>query len=485
MNKDLLVEIFIPMQGDEGIIATGYPVAPGRILTAGHVLDDVTDDTAIEVRWYNQKGSSREWHTINGVAWQGGQELDAALFDCAFPDGIYPGGSLSARRPRDDMRWVSESFLKAGKRADCREPISLQGRVNSKASRSPWFELGVDDYPGKPEDFKGASGSPVFVKGSIIGIIQSCPQNFEGRRLRATPVWCLLEDEGFRQAIGQDTCEFKQVQRDLQKRLCEVHDMLEALGEALDISSEGTQQEWAGDIVRTLLNLPCQEVIGILDRIHRTYCRDDLRDNADICIQIVNRILPATYDLQAVTDAVEAIQQGQVVLVNLPVANHTCAEIIMAGVDRYRATEFEIPKDTLSFPFGKLKLPDPPETGMDPDGKGFQHAWEDFIIEKFSSADDWKQFHSDQTLTRRNVIAKAARELAYQTEYLKRTVYYVFRHPLRESSLPCWCRALEHIKQSFPSLVFINLCEESHDPDEKAFVFHILRDMYLRHPKKE
>ncbi len=481
MNKDLLVEIFVSTQGDEGLIATGYPVAKNRILTAGHVLDNATQATQIQVRWYNQEGPVRQWRKINEIVWRGGGDLDAALLDCTFPEGIYAGGTLSARRPRDDMRWTSEGFLRAGKIDDQRNPIGLQGRVYSKGSRSPWFELGVDDFPAKPEGFKGASGSPVFVNRSIIGIIQSCPENFAGHRLHATPVWRLLENADFRSEVHRDTLYLGRVLKDIQKLIGASREITEALGDKLDIDEEGTHQEWIEEIARTLVNLPCSEVISIMDKLHESYCEQRSPDNTEICLKLVNRILPVMYDLKTVAEALDRIQQGEVMLVDLPIVNDTCAEIIMAGVDEHRPTEFNPAAGDLEFPSGKFKLPDAPETGLDPQGKGFQRAWEDFIIEKYNSPVDWKLFHSDQKLARQTVIAKAAEELAYRAEYLKKTHYYVFHCPIGKDRLGSWLAALENIKRTFSALVFINLCNESEGPDDAGYTFHILRDMYKRH----
>ena len=480
MNKDLLVEIFVPTQGDEGLIATGYPVAKDRILTAAHVLDDATDPNAIEVRWYNQEGPAREWRNINEIVC-GGEDLDAALLDCTFPEGIYPGGSLSARRPRDDMRWISEGFLRAGKVGDNRDPISLQGGVHSKGSHSPWFEVGVDYPPGKAQDFQGASGSPVFVKGSIIGIIQSCPQNFQGRRLRVTSVWFLLEEEDFCEDVRRDTPALGAVAKSLQKLISGSHQVMEALSDKLDIPEHGTEQEWADEIARTVINLPCSDLIEVLDGLHRDYCREGVREIAETCIQLLNTALPATYDLKTVAAAIERIQAGEVFLADLPIMNETCAEIIMAGVDGLRSMEIENVQDAYRFPPGTLRLPDPPETGMDPQRKEFQRAWEDLIIERFISPEDWQLFHSDQKLARDTVIARVAKELAYRASYLKCTSYYVFRHTMGRDAQSSWCDALEKVKNEFPALVFICLCKETEVPDHVGYTFHILRDMYKRH----
>lgn len=64
MNKDLLVEIFVDV-GDaagDGYIATGYPVANNRIITAHHALyPEGKIPKSIEVRWHHQSGELKNW----------------------------------------------------------------------------------------------------------------------------------------------------------------------------------------------------------------------------------------------------------------------------------------------------------------------------------------------------------------------------------------------------------------------------------------
>lgn len=158
MNKNLLVEIFVPTGGKRGYIATGYPVARNRILTARHVLfpADRDEQSPIVVRWYHQREEARQWRPINNIVWEGGEDLDAAVPDCDFPASVDDWGVLSVEKPSENMKWVSEGFARAGKRDDDRRnPIAMKGEVFSVADSAREFEIG-ENYP--PELSRGLEG---------------------------------------------------------------------------------------------------------------------------------------------------------------------------------------------------------------------------------------------------------------------------------------------------------------------------------------
>ncbi len=125
MNKDLIVEIFVPTQGSgdcEGVIATGYPVAPDRILTARHSFFPVEgpardEALPIEVRWY-YPGASGDWQPAIRIAWES-ERWDLVLLECLFPKAVAANrGFLSEARPDESMRWKSIGFPRVGGKRD-------------------------------------------------------------------------------------------------------------------------------------------------------------------------------------------------------------------------------------------------------------------------------------------------------------------------------------------------------------------------------
>jgi hypothetical protein len=207
----LLIQIFVPTTDPDGkgSIGTGYPVAPGRILTARHVLfpENRVGDNLGEVRWYHQNGEHRKWRRISAIVWED-EEADVAVIECDFPVAINRFGSLTRSQPKTDARWESEGFARAGRKDDGgNPPVPLKGAAYSMGGHGV-FHLGVDDPAYEPSLWKGASGSPVFVDEHIIGVIVSSPQNFNAGRFAAMPTWKLLQNRDFRDVVHYSSDSF-------------------------------------------------------------------------------------------------------------------------------------------------------------------------------------------------------------------------------------------------------------------------------------
>jgi hypothetical protein len=220
MDKSLLVRIFVPTLdadkrdggGRVGAVGTGYPVAQDVILTARHVLepDDRDDRYPIAVCWhdYPDAGPAAGWYELtkpDDIIWIGQGELDAALLRCPRPPGASRyRGLVAEEAPRQGARWNSAGFPRAAKRDDVREHASFAGRMHSMTSKRTYFETDVDVSPSEEEDWKGASGMPIFAENTvkILGVAKEVPRKFKSERLHATAACKLLKDDGFRKAIG-------------------------------------------------------------------------------------------------------------------------------------------------------------------------------------------------------------------------------------------------------------------------------------------
>ena len=343
MDKNLLVEIFVPTAGEGGLIGTGYPVAKDRILTARHVLlpEDRDPQRPIEVRWYHQQGAAREWIATgdDAIVWEGGEDCDAAVLACTFPDGVVEWGLLSAEKPRDQWKWESEGFAEAGKRDDqTRRPVGMIGEVFSAADTAPEFELGAKYAVELPEGWRGASGSPVFVMGKIIGGVVTCPLDFDAQRLLAVPVWRLLEDQGFRDAIGFDERaeRLEQVRRATAGHLEKAVKAMEALGAELEVGDRsGKPGVWAADLSHKLLEVPMAHAIQRCNRAHLRLCQDGA-DEGDVAAieEVARELLPVLFDHAVIAGLRSKISGQGGALVSFPAATRTTTEIIMAGVDK-------------------------------------------------------------------------------------------------------------------------------------------------------
>ena len=212
------MQIFVPTSDGKGTVGTGYPVAPGRILTARHVLfpPNRDPDRPMQVRWYHQDGQLRDWKEVKKIHWHGGEEIDVAVFECLFPAGAETYGRLNRAKPSNRDSWEGAGFAIAGEQDNGRSPpVPLGGKVLWVADNEWQFQLGEDYATNDEFLWQGVSGGPVFSGNGIIGVIVSAPKAFGGRRFYAIPTWKLLTIAGFAQAIGGCGQQDTPIKRDL------------------------------------------------------------------------------------------------------------------------------------------------------------------------------------------------------------------------------------------------------------------------------
>ncbi len=232
---------------------------------------------------------------------------------------------------------------------------------------------------------------PVFVGRKILGVVQSVPPKFNARKLFATPVWQLLEDQRFRDLIGYDEqrAHLAKIKGRLVKALARSSSAVEAVAGQLGMPDEpaGLEGEPRVDrLAERLLETDIRPVIQALRAAHRSLCEDDggaaeqSASAAETLAKAAQLIVPALYDYGVIKWT--GSQFGAAV-VALPASIKTVAEIIMAGVDgretrlRHREAEDDQPE-------GELSLPQIPECGIDPAGAKARTALQDHLSRKFS-----------------------------------------------------------------------------------------------------
>jgi hypothetical protein len=220
MRKDLIVAIFAVTNAKNpttGVFGTGYPVAEDLILTSRHVVAPENQKTPawIEVKWFYDQPADKKspaW-TKADLVWAGAGDLDAALIRCRRPEYLrkFSLSQLIERKPTDSESWESTGFALANKRGNVRKPGEFGGTVRSMAEAAPFFEVvegtpptGTPQEPITEEQWGGASGMPIFVASGILGILCQIPPKYGNKKLEAVPAWRLLQDEGFKKALGID-----------------------------------------------------------------------------------------------------------------------------------------------------------------------------------------------------------------------------------------------------------------------------------------
>lgn len=477
MWKDSIAEIFVPTgsDGKTGELATGYPVAPNRILTVYHAVCPTTaqrdESRPIEVRWHHAKAVSA-WQPVQGIAWEG-ESWDLILLECSLPPEVSPWEIFpSDRKPSDDMRWASVGFPRVGgKRDGVREPFHMKGGVFSMLESDPTFALEADAGPPLAEDWKGASGGPVVVNGRILGVIVQVPPNLEAKRLQAVPMWKVLRDDAeFCRLVG-----YRQRQERLDRMRQGIVQQLESATDCVDaIAAEfpDLAESWQAREGKEKLSVLVNRLLGLEFDQLIVHCQQAFRKLGGIpksnpISAVVQAILPAIYD-HGVVESVQSIRNNSdLALLTLPASYATVAEIIMAGVDG-RETLFCDREGEEDFPKGRLSLPEPPECGFDPDGmktiaalsqhlekkfgspEEFEKAVDDFMVRRFAG-EDVSEYSKPER------IQLAAVEIEFQAKNNNRTHYLIVTQPEEAQDRGRFENVLRTIRARYPGLICLCL----------------------------
>lgn len=500
MEKSLLVTVFVPttderstdFQGGRGNIATGYPVGPHHILTARHVLypePPLFRDNryVVKVRWHyhrqhkdaDQHGWIRLAHDAKAIVWPdvdaletapGADDLDALLLHCPRPDSAVGWRELSNERPSGDMSWESEGFPLATKYDAIRNPCSFGGSCFSKAPEENFFELSAEAAPESEDDWRGASGMPIFVGRRIIGIARRVPKRFGAEKLHATPCWKLLADDGFRAALGID--ERKTVLDRVRRWLCTTldQDCTEALAEPLGANAEIAGLELrkkAEKLSDRLLETDVRDAIKALRKAHRSLEDDADADVAAPLVDIANRVIPALFD-QGVVRQVQG--QQQMTLIPLPAGTHTVAELIMASSDG-RPACFRPREHEDHQPPGEFSLPLHPEQGIHADASAalaghlqrkldpgkdavqkFRTAVDDYLLGSFFRSDP-----GGPSRTLKERIQLTADLLKQRRVDSGATYYLIFQPPKDPKEREPFEELVRGLKRDYKAIAFLEL----------------------------
>ncbi len=469
MKPDHLVHVFAHKAGGGGRVGTAYPVAPGRLLTAKHVLHPENATGAIEVCWVNLSGAARTPRPAT-IAWEGTGDADAAILACDFPAAFTVAPYLiSCAEPPELYAWVSAGFAAAGAR-DGDEPVPLSGKVLPLASNprlTGTFELGVDYAAASAEDWQGASGSPVFVGQRILGVVASTQKPFQARRLTATATCHLLEDAAFRTAVGY-TEKWKGLQ-DYRSKLIGVLSGSRKAAERLATEMKVDLREaWRGDdaftrvVVDRLLLERLDDLLPRLSAVHRSLFREDVTTHAEVLWQTACLVMPAVCDAGDVE--VSAWRGSGHGLLRLPAATETLAEIILAAADS-RDARFG---PGAGGPEPLLRIPAPPAGGETAGLSQFEREWHEHTIKSFVDPKEKTKARQHETL-----VKLASDELTDRVNFRNERYYYVVEisDPASEAE---WTDVVARLQRAYPAIAFVTLVGT--DPEllrERKLRFHI------------
>ena len=185
-------------------------------------------------------------------------------------------------------------------------------------------------------------------------------------------------------------------------------------------------------------------------------------------------ILPAIHDAAVVSDVRRRKSDSSVCPLALPTKLRTLAEIIMAAADR-RAASLRPQQSKHADPEGAASLPEPPESGRDPDGKQFSRDWRIHLLETFETDPDrfentFKDYLKERFIpshlrspsadvSEQELLDTITAQLRLEAEARDGglTYYFIARMPNNSEAREKRESVLAQLKRIFPHIAFLRL----------------------------
>ena len=487
MDKHMLVEIYVSFANEQGNVATGYPVAPSKILTARHALysKQGAEPQKIKVRWHYLKGEddSYNWRSATVVECGLDEALDVALLECDFPENIKYQCYLEPANPKKEFGWESAGFARAGKRDDERPPTPLSGETYSAADNDPWLVLTEKGKVTEENMWAGISGAPVFVKerNTIAGVVVKCPPNYDATRLHAAPTWKLLACTGFREAIDYDVrAEHRNnVSREVQRTLLQTKDVFTALREGMEgcyhVAWEyQSETDVAEAMAEFIIDMPMVRLLELFDSAITGFLALGKNSAAQQTRQLLYTLLPVAFDQRVIKSFNGDMLSG---VWPVPFATTTVAEIVMAGVDG-RAVEYVSQDDLHEELCGKnnieSQIKETPNLGVCADTDQLE-VISDHLIDAYCGIKDKVK----RTRTSRDrLIDRTEGEMKRLSKYLSTTLYCVYELPEKASDREESAKLWQALKDRFQPLVLMDASTLGANEDEEYETYFLLRKIH-------
>lgn len=468
MDKSLLVQVIVNLDdsGDKKKVhhGTGYPIAGGRVLTAGHVIENATIDK-IEFSWYHHI-QDQDWKKCTRIVWDGRPEIDAVVLEADCPEGLNARfGLLWESEPESNQSWESEGFPMVGERGAVSTP--LKGTTYSMGPGHQYFQLGIDNPTTLLNGWRGASGSPVFVDGKILGLIVLCPDNFGEGRFQALPVARLLKNEKFREAAGLTEDEQRETLVSAAiDRLATSKVALETLAKTLDVQLSDRPKDSSRLVIEKLMEQPsaAQMLNAMIREMNKLDKKQD-KAGADCIEQVAYLLIPATLTSSRVKEISMVMQLG-----DTHVAFHAKTKaMVETAIARINGREINFrpvvgAKDNAR---GVFCLDDPPEEGMDGDGELFI----DNFVEALSTMVGADLLGG----TREEKILAINGQLQTDFDIDGWQYYYVFEYPKQEEERNVRFALAKKLDKLFPLLAVVGLDRSDPHADEIDLVTRMMR----------
>jgi hypothetical protein len=216
--EEFLADVAVVFTGDatKGAFGSGRLIAPGLVLTAGHVVDYPTRQEPMRTGWkirvVRERAPTGAWvesaHAA-ALVWRGSGGVDLALLriigDPVLAPKVPVFASYDAIGPIEavDAAGFPQAWF-AG--ADAVRDYTVRGslRIATQYGRYAPYAWSVPsaDKPDDPNGWKGMSGAAVCKVGPnqelyLFGTVQEVPANFSGGLLEVAPLSAAFADDDF------------------------------------------------------------------------------------------------------------------------------------------------------------------------------------------------------------------------------------------------------------------------------------------------
>lgn len=491
-----LCEVFVPVDDQgKGKIATAYPIAQDRIITCAHVLDGLLAGKTPEVRWHHLEPDG-DYHCLDQeyLAFDGREhQVDVAVLRVKLPSDASLARPMPGFPPQGGPT-QSMGFPTVGLRQGKREAIAIDGKILSYPEAHRGITIAADAPHRISGGWRGASGSPVFTGGRLVGIYAESPEPFNNQRLHATPFYVLLQVPEFRTAIDFDQTHpgFMRLRSKALRVLAGSPGLTAALVESLELKHVDEDDAAAtSDLVFSALiaadgNGVLRSTINAL-KILKAKDSDDVQLSSLEDLALV--LLPVVYRADDVKELCGLFAAGQPLLFSAP-NSLILAEALMAGADGremmlspHHASQAGTKAWHAADSPGEYLLQPPPDSGIDTGGMHYERDLTAGLAKKFFVDSDtdidralaMEFFRQDEARLREEDYATIRRMLQYTLEDEQCHYYFVYR----ESGSQERPAAVTRLMKALPQIVFLGI-PDGRLPTEDALVRDNLNRLRLR-----